>query len=189
MLTVILTFHSMSNTIPFLIHLPEKMASLGREGSPQRRKWQPTPVFLPGKFHGQRSLAGYSPWGCKELDTTEPLTLLQHTLMMTVTARMSWVCFILWCNKLSPNWVALECRWLDGLRVPYKAAAGCCRGHQKLWPKLESGRARIWACAFPTPEPTQQCLSVYGFGPPDDELSHGDACIVWGPALSSWHKT
>ena len=34
------------------------------------RKWQPTPVFLPGKSHGQRSLAGYSPWGCKELDST-----------------------------------------------------------------------------------------------------------------------
>ena len=32
---------------------------------------QPTPVFLPGEFHGQRSLVGYSPWGCKELDTTE----------------------------------------------------------------------------------------------------------------------
>ena len=30
---------------------------------PSRRKWQPTPVFMPGKFHGQRSLAGYSPWG------------------------------------------------------------------------------------------------------------------------------
>ena len=39
-----------------------------------RRKWQPTPVFLLGKSHGQRSLAGYSPWGCKELDT-ERLTL------------------------------------------------------------------------------------------------------------------
>ena len=38
---------------------------------PWRRKWQPTPVFLPGKSHGQRSLAGYSPWGCKELDMTE----------------------------------------------------------------------------------------------------------------------
>ena len=36
-----------------------------------RRKWQPTPVFLLGKFHRQRSLAGYSPWGCKESDTTE----------------------------------------------------------------------------------------------------------------------
>ena len=34
-----------------------------------------TPVFLPGKSHGQRSLAGYSPWGCRELDTTKRLTL------------------------------------------------------------------------------------------------------------------
>ena len=40
-----------------------------------RRKWQPTPVVLPGESHGQRSLVGYSPWGCKELDTTEQLTL------------------------------------------------------------------------------------------------------------------
>ena len=38
---------------------------------PWRREWQPTPVFLPGESYGQRSVAGYSPWGCKELDTTE----------------------------------------------------------------------------------------------------------------------
>ena len=35
----------------------------------------PTPVFLPEKSHGQRNLVGYSPWGCKELDTTESLSL------------------------------------------------------------------------------------------------------------------
>ena len=38
---------------------------------PWRRDWQPTPVFLPGEAHGQRNLEGYSPWGRKELDTTE----------------------------------------------------------------------------------------------------------------------
>ena len=38
-----------------------------------RREWQPTPVFLPGEFHGQRSLAGYSPQGHKESDMTERL--------------------------------------------------------------------------------------------------------------------
>ena len=38
---------------------------------PWRKTWQPTPVFLPGEFHGQRSLEGYSPWGHKESDTTE----------------------------------------------------------------------------------------------------------------------
>ena len=42
--------------------------------SSYRGKWQPTPVFLPGKSHGQRSLADYSPWGRTELDMTE------HTL-------------------------------------------------------------------------------------------------------------
>ena len=37
---------------------------------PWRRAWQPTPVFLPGESHGQRSLVGYSLWGRKELDVT-----------------------------------------------------------------------------------------------------------------------
>ena len=43
--------------------------------SPWRREWLPTLVFLPGKCHGQWSLVGYSPQGCKELDMTEQLTL------------------------------------------------------------------------------------------------------------------
>ena len=38
---------------------------------PWGRAWQPTPIFLPGKFHGQRIVADYSPWGHKELDMTE----------------------------------------------------------------------------------------------------------------------
>ena len=42
---------------------------------PWRRAWQPTPVFWPGEFHGQTSLAGYSPRGYKELDMTEQLSL------------------------------------------------------------------------------------------------------------------
>ena len=41
--------------------------------TPWSRKWQPTPVFLPGKSQGLRSLVGYAPWGRKELDTTEQL--------------------------------------------------------------------------------------------------------------------
>ena len=42
---------------------------------PWRMEWLPTPVFLPGESHGQRSLAGYSPWGHKESDMTEQLML------------------------------------------------------------------------------------------------------------------
>ena len=45
---------------------------------PWRRAWQPTPVFLPGESHGQRSLAGYSLWGCKKLNTTEAINTHRH---------------------------------------------------------------------------------------------------------------
>ena len=46
-----------------------------------KKEWLPIPVFLSGEFHGQRSLAGYSPWGLKELDMTERLTLSLFTLI------------------------------------------------------------------------------------------------------------
>ena len=46
---------------------------------PWRRKWQPTPVFLPGDSHGQRSPAGYSPWGRKKSDTPECAHTHTHT--------------------------------------------------------------------------------------------------------------
>ena len=57
-----------------------------------RRKWQPTPVFLPGKFHGQRSLAGSGPWGRTESDTTEQLSVHTHTrlLMLLFLFRSIW---------------------------------------------------------------------------------------------------
>ena len=48
---------------------------------PQKRKWHPTPVFFPGKFHGQRSLAGYSPWGHKRV-RHHLATQQQQTCMM-----------------------------------------------------------------------------------------------------------
>ena len=43
----------------------------GLETIPWRRAWQPTPVFSPGESHGQRNLAGYGPWGCKQSEVTE----------------------------------------------------------------------------------------------------------------------
>ena len=51
---------------------------------PCKRAWQPTPVFLPGESDGQRSLAGYSPWDHKELNTTE-VTAYTHTHTHTET--------------------------------------------------------------------------------------------------------
>ena len=52
---------------------------------PGRRAWQFTPVFLPGESHGQRSLAGCSPWGRKESDTTEQLST--HTVDLNLRWR------------------------------------------------------------------------------------------------------
>ena len=49
---------------------------------PWRRKWQPTPVFLPGKSHGQRSLVGYSLWGDKESDMDMTEWLYFHFLLL-----------------------------------------------------------------------------------------------------------
>ena len=49
-----------------------QVRSLGQE-DPMEKGMAPTPVFLPGEFHGQGSLVGYSPWSHKELDTTEQL--------------------------------------------------------------------------------------------------------------------
>ena len=47
---------------------------------PWRRKWKPTPIFLPGKSHRQKILVGYSPWGCKKPDTIEWLNNNIHNL-------------------------------------------------------------------------------------------------------------
>ena len=62
---------------------------------PWRRKWQSTPILLPGKSHGQRSLVGYSPWGRKELDVTERLhftSLQASTLHEHRNSRcLSWI--------------------------------------------------------------------------------------------------
>ena len=56
-----------------------------------RRAWQPTPGFLPGASHGQRNLAGYSPWSCKESDMTEATyhtcTQIPSTLGLLFTCR------------------------------------------------------------------------------------------------------
>ena len=54
-----------------VLKLPHKCTHLTQEQ--WRNQWHPTPVFLPGKSHGWKSLVGYSPWGLEELDTTECL--------------------------------------------------------------------------------------------------------------------
>ena len=50
-----------------------QVRSLGGE-DPWRRKWQPTPIFLPAKTNGQRTVVGYRSWGCQEFNITEQLS-------------------------------------------------------------------------------------------------------------------
>ena len=70
---------------------------------PWRRKWQPIPVFLPRISHGQRRLAGYSPWDCKELDMTEQLThVYSGNVFLTVFGLHSayyFVIFLFFCQE------------------------------------------------------------------------------------------
>ena len=58
---------------------------------PGEGKWQPTPVLLPGKFHGWKSLVGYSPWGRKELDMTEQLSLTLCTISYSCVCVLQFV--------------------------------------------------------------------------------------------------
>ena len=57
-----------------------RMIDPGLKKIPWRRAWQPTPVFLPGESHGQRSLAGSTPWCCQESDSTEVTCTAQYQL-------------------------------------------------------------------------------------------------------------
>ena len=57
---------------------------------PWRRKWEPTPVLLPEKFREWRSLVGYSPWGCKELDTIEVTACTPGKAMALHSSTLAW---------------------------------------------------------------------------------------------------
>ena len=84
---------------------------------PWRRKWQPTPAFMPGKFYGQRSLVGYSPWGCKEPDVTECV----HT-MLSSKANTKWLYTILFTvcvDEMTSLWTWRTDEWLPGARGPW----------------------------------------------------------------------
>ena len=70
----------------------------GSRRSPGVGKQQPAPVFLPGKFHGQRSLVGYSPWGHKESDTTE---YILHSIFHTkILGKFK-------CTQVSNNYIPI----------------------------------------------------------------------------------
>ena len=86
-----ISFYWASQLVPVVKNSPAN-AGDEREGGldpwvrkiPGNRKRQSIPVFLPGKFCGQRSLAGYSPRDCRKLDTTDQLSTAQHLFLRSV---------------------------------------------------------------------------------------------------------
>ena len=79
---------------------------------PWRRKWQPTPVFLPGKSHGQRSLVVCSPWDHKESDTTEHAHTYTHPSKKRVGSHgisVLWRLFLHLFNKMSTLGTDSQC--------------------------------------------------------------------------------
>ena len=108
-----------------------------------RRKWQPTPVFLPGKSHEQRSLAWYSSWCHKELETTERLTLHHYywlqTVFLCITLLSSWAH---WGLKEKGTTCSLL-YWKSGLPVISVLFMDClCVLEGKHWVPYPSGDAR-----------------------------------------------
>ena len=81
-----------------------------------RRKWLPTSEFLPGESHGQRSLAGYSPWGHRESDMTEQLTFLPLT-PSDISEDMNTLQYICVCICNFMNILHLKMHFLEYLEL------------------------------------------------------------------------
>ena len=124
-------------------------ASISVGKIPWRRKWQPTPVFLPGKSHGQRSLVGYCPWGHKESDTTEQLTLSLwlggrglHSSIRPPQAPCPLQGLLIFTKKQEPLRVPLQAQGtrlsLPGISVGARAASGL---HALKGGRADAGRS------------------------------------------------
>ena len=114
---------------------------------PWRRKWLPTPAFLPGEFHGQWSLVGYSPWGHKELDMLEWLSTYAHTILIT----LFWYFFMFWHTRSLKTGSNPPILYSKGLHWN----VGCARPHPPLnhlvytlcfWPPPVSYHSYLWNC-------------------------------------------
>ena len=102
----------------------------------RRRHWRPTPVLLPRKSHGWRSLVGYSPWGCKESDTTDRLHFHFSLSCIREGNGNPFQCFCLENPRDGGTWWA--------------AIYGVTRSRTRLkWLSSSSSRMRFSAVVFP----------------------------------------
>ena len=131
---------------------------------PWRKKWQPTPVFLPGKSHEQRSLVGYSPWGYKRVEhnlvSKHKQQLWIHGVLIAPQTEFALVS----CLSLHVLFFFLRLYW-----ICYNFASVSCFGFW-LW--------GMWDLGFLTPALEGKVLTT---GPP--RKSHTISCI-WNSHLS-----
>ena len=113
---------------------------------PWSRKWPPTPVFLPGKLHGQRCLACYSPWSHKESDTTE------HTHTHTHTQG-----FLNHLNVKMPS-TLLE-HWLLSPQEPFNLPSNC-KCFMDVVIMTFSGTLRVYAFDVGKLSVSSKCLQM-----------------------------
>ena len=135
---------------------------------PWRRKWQPTPVFSPGEFHGQRSLVGYSPWGCKESDLTKHTSrnLTYYTLgsgpsseNTTVTITENYTCYMLvtqlcttLCNPMDCSPLGSPVREILQARILEWVAISFSRGSSQPRDGI------LWADSLPSEPSRKSCI-------------------------------
>ena len=140
--------------------------SLGWEDTLEYRKWQPAPVFLPGEFHGQRSLAGYNLWDHKESDTTEQPTiwLSQKLKVLDFAYWLNCCCFVLLplCLSFLSSLIQLIL-WLKTWFSSKESACQCRRCGFNPWVRKIPWR-RKW-------QPTPIFLP---------EEFHGQRSLTWG---------
>ena len=91
-----------------------------------RRKWQPIPVFLPGKSHGQRSLVGYSPWGHKESDMTS----------LSLSLRWSYRVFFIFYYGMLMSFPMSQLFTWGGQSIGVSASASILPMNTQDWPPL-----------------------------------------------------
>ena len=93
MVTVSGGFSSSSDDKESACNAGDPGSILGSGRAPGESKWQLVPIFLPGEFHGQRRLAGYTPWGRTELDTTEQIMYIPARNIIQSLQRINSVIF------------------------------------------------------------------------------------------------
>ena len=116
---------------------------------PWRQAWQPTPVFLCRESQGQRSLVGYSPWGCKELDTTEWLNLLYGVVIKSPSFEIELFSLSSGLNQLLLHLCRLSVFFCKLMIIIAATYWSCWEIYLKMWvPDPYMLAVSHWWCAF-----------------------------------------